>query len=349
MQLNFKILYLLFLALGAVVSCSPDPKPNGDQVDNYYFVKVGDVALPVRVRGNINSDVAIVFIHGGPGGSSQGEAGNVYWKEIEKYYKVIYYDQRGSGVTQGNVKPSEMTIEQFSVDLDNVVDFTKQVAKANKIFIHGASWGGGLATYYLLDTAHQNKLRGAIIESPAYDIRNGALLSIQWLLHRADSMIALGKNVDYWNNCKNYYTLHPVLTYKEFAQHQSYLNQVFGLVSNSANIQVQTISTPKIELAVAYENALFAPSTLTYEGESVFTHLDLTTKLNQIKLPVMLVWGAKDGLLPKDNLAQKFITNIGSVSLKYDDTKYQLSAHLPHFEEWQQFDIDAKTFVEANK
>lgn len=349
MQLNFKIVSLLFLAIVAMAGCSPDPKPNGNQVDNYYFVKVGDVALPVRVCGNINSDIAIVFIHGGPGGSAQGERANVYWKEIEKYYKVIYYDQRGSGVTQGNVKPSEMTIEQFSEDLDNIVDFTKQVAKANKIFIHGASWGGGLATYYLLDTAHQNKLKGAIIESPAYDIKNGALLSIQWMLHKADSMIALGKNLDYWNNCKNFYAVHPVLTYKEFKQHQSYLTQVYGLVSNGANIQTQSISTPKVELAVGYSNAEFAPATLTYEGESIFTHLDLTSKLNQITLPVMLVWGAQDGLLPKNNLAQKFVDNIGTASLKFDNDKYLLSAHLPHFEEWQQFDADAKTFVEAHK
>ena len=63
----------------------------------------------------------------------------------------------------------------------------------------------------------------------------------------------------------------------------------------------------------------------------------------------MLVWGAQDGLLPKNNLAEKFVTNVGSLNLKYDDTKYLLSAHLPHFEEWQQFDVDTKAFVEANK
>ena len=349
MRINFKILTIAFIAVVSITSCSKDPKLAADQLDNYYFVKVGNTALPVRVCGNINSDIAVVFVHGGPGGSAQGERGNIYWEEIEKYYKVIYYDQRGSGFTQGKSKPSEMTIEQFSEDLDNIVDFTKQVAKVSKVFIHGASWGGGLATYYLLDTAHQNKLRGAIIESPAYDIKNGALLSIQWLLHNADSMIVLGKNVDYWNNCKQFYALHPVLTYNEFKQHQFYLIQLSGLVSNAINIGVRAISTPKVESLLAYSNAEFAPTVLTYEGESIFTHLDLTSKLNQITLPVMLVWGANDGLLPKDNLAQKFADNIGSTSFTYDNTKYVLSAHLPHFEEWQQFNADAKTFIEAHK
>jgi pimeloyl-ACP methyl ester carboxylesterase len=349
MQLNRIISSILFFAVLFIAACSSDPKPAGDQLDNYYFVKVGNVALPVRVCGNINSNIAIIFIHGGPGGSGQGERGNIYWKEIEKFYKVIYYDQRGSGVTQGNTSPEEMSIEQFSEDLDNIVDFTKQVAKANKVFIHGASWGGGLATYYLLDTAHQNKLKGAIIESPAYDIKNGASLSIQWLLQKADSMIALGKNIDYWNNCKQRYAANPVLTKDDFKQHLSYLTQVFGLVSNGLNVQVRDISTPKVELGLGFTNGEFAPATLTYEGQSIFTHLDLTSKLNQITLPVMLVWGDKDGLLPKNNLAQKFIDNIGTTDLTYDETKYLLSAHLPHFEEWQQFNIDTKIFVEAHK
>ncbi len=350
MRLRIKIVYLIFLAAFAVTACSPDPKPNGDQLDNYYFVKVGNVALPVRVCGNINSDIAIVFIHGGPGGSAQGERANIYWKEIEKYYKVVYYDQRGSGITQGNVKADEMTIEQFSEDLDNIVDFTKQIAKTSKVFIHGVSWGGALASYYLLDTLHQQKLNGAIIESPAYDIVNGTQLSIQWLLHKADSIIAGGgKDVAYWNNCKQYYTLHPVLTANEFKQHQSYLNQVSGIISNTSNIQTQSISTPKFELSLLYNSAEFAPAALMYEGQSIFTHLDLTSRLNQIKLPVLLIWGYNDGLLPRDNLAQKYFSNIGSSDKLYDSDKYLLSAHIPHLEEWQQFNSDAKTFIEGHK
>jgi len=344
----YKIIFCLIILLG-IMSCTRDPKPADDQLDNYYFIKVDDVALPVRVCGNINSDIAIVFIHGGPGGTAQGERANVYWKEMEKYYKVIYYDQRGSGITQGNAKPEDMSIEQFSEDLDVVVNFTKQIAKASKVFIHGASWGGGLASYYLLDTAHQNKLNGAIIECPAYDIVNGTQLSIQWLTHKADSLIALGKDVAYWNNCKQFYALHVTPSAADFKQHQSYLNQVNGIVSNVLNIQVQGISTPKYELALMFNNAEFAPKTLTYQGQSIFSHLDLTNQLNQIKLPLLLVWGELDGILPKNNLAQKYLTNVGSSDVTYDANKYLLSAHLPHFEEWQQFNLDAKTFIEAHK
>lgn len=351
MRFKINILSVLLIVTIILVSCSKDPKPANDQLDNYYFVKIGNIALPVRVCGNINSDIAVVFVHGGPGGTAQGERANVYWQEIEKYYKVVYYDQRGSGVTQGNTPTNKMTIEQFGEDLDNIVDFTKQVAKADKIFLHGVSWGGGLATYYLLDTAHQRKLKGAIIEDAAYDIKHGAELSMQWILHKADSLIAIGKNVDYWQNCKNFYVQHPVLTSKEFKQHMSYLNQVSGIMFNSSNVQIRNTSLPKFEIDLAFKNSEFAPAQLTYEGQSIFTHLDLTPKLNQITLPIMLVWGAKDGLLPKNNLAQKFVNNLGTspAKIKYDPNKYLLSAHAPHYEEWQTFDVDAKSFIETNK
>lgn len=349
MQLNLKIYSILLLSILAISSCTPDPKPNGNQVDNYYFVKVGNVGLPVRVCGNINSDIAIVFVHGGPGGTAQAERAFSYWKEIEKYYKVIYYDQRASGFTQGNQNPKDESIEQFSEDLDNIIDFTKQVAKVNKVFIHGISWGGGLSTYYLLDTAHQRKLNGAIIEAPAYDFINGIALSKQWLLHKADSMIAIPKDVDYWLNCKKYTAANDITNSKTLTQHIKYINQLGGTISNTTNISTQNISLPHVEVAVAISNSEFASDNLTYEGQPIYTHLDLTSKLNQIKLPVMLIWGAKDGLLPRDNLAQKFAANIGSADFTYDASKYLLSAHSPHSEEWQQFNIDVKTFVEAHK
>jgi len=346
---NLKIYFILFLSVAAITACSPDPKPDGDQIDNYYFVKVGNVALPVRVCGNINSDIAIVFVHGGSGGTAQLERANIYWKEIEKYYKVVYYDQRASGFTQGNPSTSSISIEQFSEDLDNIVDFTKQIAKAPKVFIHGVSFGGALATYYLLDTAHQNKLNGAILEAPGYDFINSIPLSVQMTLPKIDSLIAIGKDVNFWNNAKQFYAAHPTMTVEDFAQHEKYVGQLGGLISNTSNVQTRNISLPKVELAVVVSNSSYASTNLSYKGQPIFSNFDLTAELNKIKLPIMLVWGEKDGILPKNNLAQKFISNVSSTDITYDPTKYLLSAHLTHIEEWQQFNVDTKAFIEAHK
>lgn len=343
-----KQIYLLVLCAFCIVSsCKKETVTN---LDNYYFVKIGSVALPVRVCGNADAQTAVVFVHGGPGSTAQTERSYNYWKEIEKNYKVIYYDQRGSGFTQGNVNSADMTLEQFSEDLDNIVDFTFKIAKVNKVFLHGASWGGALSSYYLLDTLHQQKISGAILENPAYDMVHGSQLSIAWLMQKADSVIAENNNISlpYWINCKNYYTAHPVLTKDDYKQHQIYLNQVKGITFNTVNMTTQSASKPQTELNVLYENQAFAPSVLTFEGQSIFTHLDLTARLNEIKIPILLVWGARDGLMPRVNLAQKFVDNVGTADIKYEKTKYLISADIPHLEEWQLFDIDAVQFIESH-
>lgn len=345
---KMKRIYLLILCISCLLlSCKKVAVTN---LDNYYFVKIGSVALPVRVCGNANSQTAIIFVHGGPGSTSQTERSYSYWKAIESKYKVIYYDQRGSGYTQGNVNAADMTLEQFSKDLDNVVDFTKQIAKVNKVFLHGASFGGALTSYYLLDTTHQKKIAGAILEAPAYDMVHGSQLSIAWLLQKADSVIAENNQTSlyYWLNCKSYYTQHPVLTKDEYKQHQIYLNQVKGITFNIGNMTTQSASKPQTELNVLYENQAYAPATLTYEGQSIFTHLDLTSRLNEIKTPLLLVWGFRDGLSPRNNLALKFMLNVGSTDKKYESSKYLISADMPHLEEWQLFDVDAIQFFESH-
>lgn len=341
------ILFVVMASLFNTTSCKK--KNNSNLLDNFYFVKIGNIALPVRVCGKADAEVGIIFIHSGPGSTAQTERDYSYWREIEKNYKVIYYDQRGSGNTQGSVNINTMTLEQFNSDLDIIIDFSRDIAKVTKVFLHGASWGGTLATYYLIDTIHQKKINGVILESPTYDFIHGSQLSINWMLQKADSALSTNTNNAYWQNCKNYYSIHPILTKNDFKQHQNYLNQVKGIIFNTGNTTLSNSSKPTSELSVTYNNAEFAPATLTYQGQSIFTQVDLTAQLHLIKTPILLVWGAKDGLNPRNNLAQKFITNIGTSQITYSPIKYQLSANIPHIEEWQLFNIDAKAFIELYK
>lgn len=343
--------YIMVLLTGALLTaCNPkDPSIPGNQLDNYYFVKIGDAALPVRVTGNLNSDVAVIFIHGGPGGSAQSERQLTYWNRIEQNYKVVYYDQRGGGIAQGNAKPEEMTLEQFAKDLDVIVEFTRQVARANTIFLHGVSWGGGLGTYYATDTAHQRKINGLIAECPAYNLVGGMALSRQWILAYADSMIAANSSVKYWQNVEKYYAQHPVITSDIFDQHLKYLNQAKGVVYNVTGLDQQNISIPRGELDAVFKNQLYTIANLSYQGGSVFERMDLTPLLPKIDIPVLLVWGEKDGLLPKYDLAAEFASGVGAPYITYFPGEFQEAAHLPHGEDAAQMQSDVIAFIEAHR
>lgn len=339
-----RILYILIPIL-IILSCK---KESSSDLDNYYFLSIDNVALPVRVTGNPNSNVAIVFVHGGPGGSAQTERNFLYWELMEKNYKCVFYDQRGASASQGNAKEEDFTIEKFAEDLDVVVDFTKSVLKAESVFIHGISWGGGLSTYYCLDSIHQNKIKGLIAEAPAYDIKNGMALSVNYILNFADTMIANNNNAPFWENLKNYYTINAIITNDNFKEHINNMGSTSGIIYNPLTLKARNTSTPAVSLDEAYKNQLSSYSKIKYNNNPIF-QMDLTPYLPQINIPVLLIWGEKDGLLPKNNLASKYANAIGVPYIHYNPNKYLEVAHLPHAENYLQFQIDAIDFIEQYK
>src|SRR5688572_9455012 len=140
-------LKILLIVLGLITlasSCYKDPAVPAGQIDEFYFVKNGDIVLPVRVAGKKTSNIAIIAVHGGPGNSAMQMRIGAGLKDLEKTYKVIYYEQRGSGISQGNVKPEDIYVDKYADDLDAIVEFSKQVVGSTSVFIMGHSWGGAL-------------------------------------------------------------------------------------------------------------------------------------------------------------------------------------------------------------
>jgi pimeloyl-ACP methyl ester carboxylesterase len=77
--------------------------------------------------------------------------------------------------------------------------------------------------------------------------------------------------------------------------------------------------------------------------------MDLTSMLSKIKIPVLLVWGDRDGLLPKNNLAAVYAAGIGAPYITYNSAEFPDAAHLPHGEDATQMQNDVISFIEAHK
>ncbi|MCO5248381.1 MAG: alpha/beta hydrolase [Chitinophagales bacterium] len=347
-------IYILSLLLLLVQSCSKYEDPGKGMIDKYYHVKVDGIELMTRVTGKENSDVAIIMTHGGPGGSSQVFRLNKGVTDLEKDYKMIYWDQRGSGMTQGNPSKSSMTVSQFAKDLDAIVEFTSQVVGAKNIFLLGHSWGGGLTAYYLTeDPSRQNKLKGYIIANGAYNVTGGLGASRQWIINGALLNIAANKDVAYWKKALQFYDVNKEITADNFLEHASYLGKLKG--GRYTNAKVQKVYMPKFELDAFAKNPFFVGYHLTYNGESVYTSFNLTNKLYKIILPTHIVWGSHDGLLPPHKvpndpvgtaLVEDFMANVGTPKENLTYTEYANSAHEPMAEEGDKFTKDIKTFIE---
>ena len=103
------------------------------------FWKINNLKHCIDIRG-IKSDTVIIVIHGGPGGNNyvfEETAG----KLLEQYYTVLYYDQRGCGLSERPTDELDYKLPTLVDDLHKII----QRLKYEKIYLLGYSFGGQLA------------------------------------------------------------------------------------------------------------------------------------------------------------------------------------------------------------
>jgi len=106
---------------------------------------------------------AIVFLHGGPGGDYRSMlelAKPIGGPSLADDYFVVYWDQRGAGLSQ-RVGKETLTIEQYLADLDAIVN---RYSSGRPVYLVGISWGGMFATDYI--NTHPTKVAGAVLIEP---------------------------------------------------------------------------------------------------------------------------------------------------------------------------------------
>jgi pimeloyl-ACP methyl ester carboxylesterase len=120
--------------------------PNG--VQEGMYVKIGGVDQWIQVRGEDRSNPVILFVHGGPGGSTIPISSA--WQPWEKYFTVVQWDQRGAGRTfrmTGESVAATMTLAQMTEDGVEVAEFLRAHLHKDRIVLVGHSWGSFLGIH----------------------------------------------------------------------------------------------------------------------------------------------------------------------------------------------------------
>lgn len=108
----------------------------------------------------------VVFLHGGPGGDYRSLLNG---KQLAAHgYRVVFYDQRGSGLSQRFPKNSYISraigaIELMYQELDGVIAHYR-TSPAQKVYLVGHSWGAILATGYA--GSRPGKVQGLVVAEP---------------------------------------------------------------------------------------------------------------------------------------------------------------------------------------
>jgi proline iminopeptidase len=344
-----KSLLFAFLLAGCL------PLAENDRRGEYFFVRSDGADLPVWVRGNTASGVFIILLPGGPGTSgvylypkSEG------WQALEKDYAVVYHDQRGSGASQGNVPASSITLEQFLVDNERLLQVLRARYPMKKLILAGHSWGGMLGTAYLAQ--HPQGIDGWIEIDGAHNVKKGDAAAVTWVKSRAAELIAAGQDVGFWQDALGWYDAHPVITNETLNQHSIFGNRALDKSWIDESRAPDPYSADRIFFSASDGLALLTQLAFRQYPRAtpdsawgdtpltrVYHDIDLTPQMKAITLPSLVLWGAHDPVLPPE-LADDALQALGC-----DDKQQVLfarSGHNPFDEEPQAFAAAVHAFVE---
>jgi pimeloyl-ACP methyl ester carboxylesterase len=114
------------------------------------YVQIGGIEQWVQIGGYAPNHPPLLYLHGGPGGTSVPAA--AAWKPWEDHFTVVHWDQRGAGRTfrkNGEASCGRLTIERMVEDGIEVTEFLIAHLSQPKILLVGHSWGSALGIYML--------------------------------------------------------------------------------------------------------------------------------------------------------------------------------------------------------
>lgn len=153
----------LILLIWSLIPISPTIKPIQPRFDiQYWTMQDGYKIAYTKIEGNsANTNPAIIFLHGGPGGYIHSAIIHQMKEVTQEGYDVYLYDQMGSGLSDRLPKPKGYSFERHLKDLNEIIN--TQI-KAENVILIGHSFGGILATHFTAN--HAEKVEKLILSSP---------------------------------------------------------------------------------------------------------------------------------------------------------------------------------------
>lgn len=133
-----------------------------DQDNSIPSIQVNNAILHSEAFGN-PADPLVVVVHGGPGADYRHLL--PCQALADHGYRVVFYDQRGSGLSQRFPYDSYATdpMQQMYGDLEGVINYYRS-SPGQKVFLLGHSWGAMLSSAYI--NTHPGKIDGLVICEP---------------------------------------------------------------------------------------------------------------------------------------------------------------------------------------
>lgn len=123
-------------------------------------ITVNGAKFHAEAFGPVDSAIILV-LHGGPASDYR------YLYNCKEFanqgYRVVFYDQRGTGLSQRFPKSHYTSVQQYFDDINAIIAFYRK-SVSQKVFLLGHSWGGILASAYI--NRYPTAVNGAVVAEP---------------------------------------------------------------------------------------------------------------------------------------------------------------------------------------
>ena len=320
--------------------------------EDLFFLESENAIMPVRVMGNKASNRFVIFLHGGPGGNivDARDYLETAMGPIEEEVAMVYWDQRCAGSSQGNCDRHGLSFDAYLSDLDKLfVLLQYQYGDDLEFYLMTHSFGGWLATGYLSGWDEERKVKGWINIDGAFSAPMIFEASREMIVDVGNRQIAQGNNVETWQEkIDEVESLDlSVLDDKVTINNIGYeLPQLMIDVDSINTMQVEVspstiFTSPGSQLAIVANNVVTSISPF---NEEVFS-LDNSSMLAGIDIPVILLWGKYDFVVPPST-TNDFERLVGSTDVTI--VIFDHSEHTPFATEPEKFAESVVAFLETH-
>lgn len=333
--------FIISLLILVLVSCHKTDSTR----ETHFFVTNDGASMPIYVRGNLDADAVILFLHGGPGGNASQATFVPSFKAIEEAYPIAYWDQRASGLSQGNPDTSTFTVDQFVEDAHYVIQALQTEFPDKKIVLFGHSWGGALGSAYLSTADYQSNIDGFICMNSGHNLFRGLPLSVDWVENYAQEQIDAQDSIAYWTEVRDWCTQNPDMTVPDnYFHYVQYLRSTDAYRHDHQEVIVDQptsgdIFNSRLSLGILVGGAYLSRNFNILE-------LDLSSQMGNITIPSRVIWGKHDGVNTME-MGQDAYESLGTDSLNKDLFILHNSAHEDYVEEPDNFKNAVIDFVDG--
>jgi len=145
--LSIFLVCILILA-GVLLACSPGKakpfldesgKPLAGSISEKIHVKINGVEQGMFIKSKNSNNPVLLYLHGG---MPDYFLARKYPTGLEDNFTVVWWEQRGSGLSySANIPPEMMTLEQMISDTKEVTNYLRKRFGQEKIYLMGHSGG----------------------------------------------------------------------------------------------------------------------------------------------------------------------------------------------------------------